>query len=382
MGKDQDPEYVRSVLSAVLTDAMTRVRGPGHELPSRAASAASAATAARAESDPCGRYDFDLAEFPLFRLSKRATARSGREPLRYEDTIAGPDGERIGRSWTIYPGPFGFGGPSAQVLLFDLLQLYAEQGGRGATIQFGTLRSLLVRRGARNPSKRDYDRVRRDFDALRGYDIHCKSAFWDPARRRYVDMNWRLFGAVFYFRPAAGGDADAQPYGFVEVSPVLQAAARSRGLFALGFDPGQFHGLKPMEQRLAVYLAKQFASQKLHRRFVSDMAPALPIEAARERDVRATLRAAAAELVASGVRILAAFRLEPSRVGGWVATFVRGAAPERPYQPIGTGRPLPPEVEGAVTRITDAVGSGDDHGWWALCAGRLVTGPSTGRSGS
>src|SRR5207244_4502148 len=119
------------------------------------------------DAGPCGesngRYDFDLAEFPLFRLSKQAPARSGREPLRYEDRITGPDGTHVPRSWVVYPGPFGFGGASAQVLLFDLLQLYAEQGGRGAQIHFGTLRSLLVRHGDRNPSQRDYDRVRRDF---------------------------------------------------------------------------------------------------------------------------------------------------------------------------------------------------------------------------
>ena len=37
-------------------------------------------------------------------------------------------------------------------------------------------------------------------DILRGYDFHCKNAFWDHRRRAYVDMNWRLFGAVFYFK--------------------------------------------------------------------------------------------------------------------------------------------------------------------------------------
>ena len=47
----------------------------------------------------------------------------------------------------------------------------------GSQIHFGTLRSLLLRRGERNPSRRDYDRVRRDFDVLRGYDIHFRNSF-------------------------------------------------------------------------------------------------------------------------------------------------------------------------------------------------------------
>jgi hypothetical protein len=51
--------------------------------------------------------------------------------------------------------------------------------------------------GERNPSKHDYERLRRDLDILRGYDLHCKNAFWDRRRQAYVDMKWRLFGSVF-----------------------------------------------------------------------------------------------------------------------------------------------------------------------------------------
>jgi hypothetical protein len=40
-------------------------------------------------------------------------------------------------------------------------------------------------------------RLRRDLDILRGYDLHCKNAFWDRKGQAYVDMKWRLFGSVF-----------------------------------------------------------------------------------------------------------------------------------------------------------------------------------------
>ena len=49
------------------------------------------------DADTGGRYDFDLAEFPLFRLNKLAAAKSGREPIRYSDTITGRDGKPIAR---------------------------------------------------------------------------------------------------------------------------------------------------------------------------------------------------------------------------------------------------------------------------------------------
>jgi hypothetical protein len=267
------------------------------------------ADAGAAGAAPSGRFDFDLAEFPLFRFYKNSPGRLDRGPLVYADTIRGRDGEVVTREWKAYPGPFGFGGPSTQLLLYDLLQLYAEQGSRGAQLMFGTIRSLLLRRGERNPSKRDYERVGRDMDILRGYDFHCRNAFWDQRRRAYVDMNWRLFGSVFYFREKADGGGEELPFGFIEVSPVLQEVARGRGFFPLGFASELLYRLRPLEQRLAVYLSKKFVSQQVHRRYVEDLARALPIEAGRPRDVRSILKDAAQGLLDRGLPTLRSFRV-------------------------------------------------------------------------
>lgn len=322
-----------------------------------------------------GRYDFDLAEFPLFRFAKSSGRRHDRDPLVYADSIAGKDGKPVAREWRAYPGPFGFGGPSAHALLYDLLQLYAEQGARGTQIQFGTLRSLFLRRGQRNPSKRDYERMRRDIDVLRGYDFHCRNAFWDRDRRAYVDMKWRLFGSVFYFREDPGSGREV-PFGFIEVSPVLAEVARRRGFFALGFGHAFFHGLKPLEQRLAVYLAKKFVSQQTHRKRLDDLARALPVEAARPADVKAAVRAAADGLLSKGLPCLAGFRFERGREGRWVAAFERRAAPRQDH---AAGRlaaeVLEPSVALYLDLIADAVGSRDDRVWWTYCVRRLGPGP-------
>jgi hypothetical protein len=321
-----------------------------------------------------GRFDFDLAEFPLFRFHKQAPGRASREPLVYRDAIRGGDDEPVAREWKAYPGPFGFGGPSAQVLLYDLLQLYAEQGGCGSQLQFGTIRSLLLRRGERNPSKRDYDRVRRDMDILRGYDFHCRNAFWDPAKRAYADMNWRLFGSVFYFRQSPSSDGTELPFGFIEVTPVLQRIARERGFFPLGFGRELFYRLRPLEQRLAVYLAKKFTSQQVHRRFVDDLASALPIEAARPRDARAILKDAASGLLGNHVPILKAFNVTGPRDGRWVAEFVRGAVPP-PTAVVGRRRlPLAQDRNDLIDRIVAETGGGGDRLWWAQCIARLGRG--------
>jgi len=325
--RNRSPERLADILTRVLPAARPAVTSPEPDAEEKRRP-----DPEPPDADPTvGRYDFDLAEFPLFRLNKLAPGKSAREPLRYADTITGRDVKPVERSWAVYPGPFGFGGQSTQVLLFDLLQLYCEQGARGTQIQFGTLRSLFQRRGERNPSKRDYDRLRRDFDILRGYDLHCVNAFWDSTRQCYVSMNWRLFGAVFYFRAGPSPESSEQPFGFIEVSSVLRAVAKTRGFFSLGFDRRRFYGLKPLEQRLAVYLAKQFTSQKLHRRFVRDLATVLPIEATRDRDVRRILSEAATGLKEADVGLLAEFRFARSTSGEWLAEFTRATRSATTY---------------------------------------------------
>lgn len=133
-------------------------------------------------------------------------------------------------------------------------------------------------------------RLRRDLEILCGCRFHCKNAFWDRERQAYVDMNWQLFNSVFYFKERADSTQPEMPFGFIEVSSVLQQIATTRGFFALGFHNSFFYDLKPLEQRLAIDLAKNFIYQALHQRFVDDLAKALPIDAQRGDNVRAILK--------------------------------------------------------------------------------------------
>ena len=81
----------------------------------------------QAEQGTIGRYDFDIAEFPLFRFEKPKLRSHDRDqPLVYTDSIVGKNGERVPRTWKAFPGRYGFGGPSTHVLFYDLLQLYVE----------------------------------------------------------------------------------------------------------------------------------------------------------------------------------------------------------------------------------------------------------------
>src|SRR5208283_1710145 len=82
-----------------------------------------------------GHYDLDLAEYPLFQFHTKRVGKAGSQPLCYQDTIKGPNGQPIVREWVVHPGPLGYGGPSTQVLLYDLLQLYIEQGAQSSQVQ-------------------------------------------------------------------------------------------------------------------------------------------------------------------------------------------------------------------------------------------------------
>jgi hypothetical protein len=327
----------------------------------------------RAAADDTGRYDFDLAEFPLFRYAKRAQASRDSAPLTYSDTITGKNGQEVRREWKCYAGAFGFGGATTQQVLYELLQLYISQGCRGSQIQFGTPRALLLQiwPDARNPSLKDYTRLRRDLDILRGYDFHCRNAFWDRTRQAYVDMHWRLFGDVCYFRPRSDGDAQQElPFGFIEASSVLQQIARMRGFFCLGFSSALFHSLKPLEQRLAVYLSKKFVSQVVHQRYVADLGRAIPIEASRPDNVRTRLGQAAQGLLDRGVPTLKRYGFEKSRrTGEWVIVFERNVRPKQSARmPKRGALCLDPEVELLVNEIAQQIGSRDDVLWWTKCA--------------
>lgn len=359
--KDSEAEHIASIISRSLgsltieeKEAVDRIPPPYNE------------------NLPHGRYDFDLAEFPVFKLCKAKTLIQTKEPLIYQDTISGKDGETITRVWkTFAQSEHGFGGSSAQVLLYDLLQLYVEQGCEGNYIRFGTLRSLFLRHGDRNPSQRDYERMRRDLDILCGYWFKCENAFWDAERKSYVDMNWRLFNNVFYFKEKPNSLQEEMPFGFIEINSVLQAIARSRGFFAIGFPSELFYQLKPLEQRLALYLAKRFKSEKMHIRFVDTLAKALPIEATRTADVRTTLKAASQGLLEKKLPILSSFSVEKTRRGEWVAVFHRKEAPKDNPPRFEPKESLPPDIDALVQKLIEASDQPEDWRWWLQCARSL-----------
>jgi hypothetical protein len=323
-----------------------------------------------------GRYDHGLAEFPAFRFGKRR--RSDDELIRFSDTIHRQGGNPLHRTWTVYPSAkHGYGGATTQALLFDLHQIWRAQGFRGVRIHFGTLRNLYqLQHPGKNPAPSDYERLRRDLDILCGYEFDCQNAFWDPGTETYGSMHaWHLFSG--WYEPLRRRPDDRQaelPFGFIEVSETFAKVASQRGFFVTGFDSPFFHSLRPVEQRLALYLSKMFVSQEFHRRFLDDIAAAIPIEAASATKVRQTLREAASGLMEKGFPNLERFEVERGRGGRWLATFhrrdkVEQDASPRPASLVG----LPATEKLLIEEMIEVTRDPGSTDMWALAVRRLGT---------
>jgi len=320
-------ERLERLRQRVVAEEARRAGGSGGEVP-----AAETHAGEPLETADSARYDHGLAEFPAFRFGKRRM--QSEELIRFADSISGPKGQRLERSWTVFPSAkWGYGGATTQALLFDLHQVWKEQGFHGSRIYFGTLRKLYqLQHPGKNPAPLDYARLRRDLDILCGYEFDCENAFWDPVSRSYGNMRaWHLFTGWYEARRARTGDLqDELPFGFIEVSDTFAKVAQERGFFVTGFGSEFFHSLRPVEQRLALYLSKMFASQQVHRRYEGDIYGALPIEGEAPNKRRQTLREAAEGLRQKGYPNLARFELEKSaKTGRWVATFHRARKVEQ-----------------------------------------------------
>ena len=329
-------EEIRARTSGALHEELQQLGGSGSRARAGRGGARPGQPARRRSGDGHrphhARYDHSLAEFPAFRFGKRR--RQSDELIRFTDSISGPHGQRLERAWTVFPSAkWGYGGATTQALLFDLHQIWKDQGFHGARIYFGTLRGLYQRQHpGKNPAPLDYARLRRDLDILCGYEFDCDNAFWDPASRSYGNMRaWHLFTGWYEARRTRSSHLQEElPFGFIEVSDTFAQVAQERGFFVTGFDSSFFHGLRPVEQRLALYLSKMFASQKVHRRYEDDIYGALPIEGAAANKRRQTLREAADGLLEKGFPNLARFDLRRSpKTGRWLATFYRSRKVEQ-----------------------------------------------------
>jgi hypothetical protein len=258
------------------------------------------------------KYELTLSEFPIFILSKKV--EEDIKAITYEDTIVGKDYEIVKREWRVFPdAEVGFGTASTFETLFDLFQIWREQGFRDPFIKFGTVYHLLKRRGE-NTGHTQYKQLIKDLTCLVGVRIQAKNAFWDNEKKAYVDMTFHLFDRLDLFKDKTTGQATL-PFARIKASDILFGSVLKNSLLTADFDGKFFHSLAPVEQRLALYLSKVFRSQAIHKREMSLFAQQVPIYAKQVKHVKERIKKASSGLLAKGFKLLKSFDFEKAADG-------------------------------------------------------------------
>lgn len=315
-------------------------------------------------------YDFDLAEFPwaIFSRSDRPTDGG---PIIYADRIYNRDTqEHVERRFETYPSAeYGHATATTYELAYILMQMYIEQGASDDKVVFGSLRNLAKERGLQG-SGADLKRIRRDLDILGSMSMISVNAFWNSKLQAYETVRqWRFFGSATYFMPKARFDYQHElPFGYVEVTSMFRRIASTRGFFALGFPRQFFFDLKPLEQRLAVFLARRFRLHSFLKRRVDDLAKTIPINAKQDFHQRKKVREVAEGLIEKGFPLLAGYELN-KKSGVWMAEFYRKQkpVPEKPVRAFQAEMSLTQEEESIVTEIIKLTEDPGGGFWWLHC---------------
>lgn len=233
-------------------------------------------------------YELNLAEFPLFLLSPRATG--GNHSIRYSDTII-VENKPLEREWQVtWSQESGPPGQAAQETFFALFQIWKEQGFVSPFINFGSYRNLLMRRNpASNPGKSDYQQLSKTLDCLFNLTISSKNAFYDIERKKHVDVKFHLFDVAFDYKDNHGGP-DATTVGTIKASDFLYGAVLRKSLFPLQIDEAVFYRLTGLQRRLLIYLKKMLYNQVVHRRNLMEFARQLPTHAASVSKIRQQIK--------------------------------------------------------------------------------------------
>jgi len=262
---------------------------------------------------PKSKYEFNLAEFPVTMLSKRLPKNL--KIIEYEDTIIGKGGKLIPRTWRVKPSvDYGFGTSEALGTLFELFQIWKEQGFETPTIRFGSIYNLVKHMDLEN-TQTAYQRIRKDLNALVEISIEAKNAFWDNEKKAYVDKTFHLFNEVTFYRREGPMGQQPLPFAYIQASDALWGSIQANSILTAGFSGKWFRSLSPGAQRLALYLSKMFHSQSVHRREITKLAEQLPLYAQSYKKIKQQFTKSTQELLEKGYPYLKAFHYEKQKTG-------------------------------------------------------------------
>ena len=329
----------------------------------------------RKAKEPKPKYELTLAEFPLAVLSTKKP--KDMKVLEYHDTIRGQGGKPVDRIWRVKPSEeFGWAGPTIYGTLYELFQIWSEQGFQNRNIRFGTVWNLLQRKFLRDGNE-NYKVMVRDLRILNSILIDAINAFYDPEKNAYVDRyDFKLFEYLDFYKESPTGQATL-PFGYIRASETLWESIEKKSIFPLGIPREVFHSLSPLEQRLSLYLDKMFRKQHTHYRDIFKLATQLPIHSKAKKKMKQTLKNACEGLIKKGYDRLADFEFKKSADGqSEIIYFYRAGDLDLPFEkppkpPINTSPPIksskdPKEMFALVEEIVEQLGDEKSRGFYTL----------------
>jgi hypothetical protein len=228
-----------------------------------------------------GAFELNFSEFPIAHLSKRLPKGVDRHKIHYSDLIKGRDGTLVERKWTIRTSAeHGLGGPSSLDVIFELMQIWKEQGFQAPKIYIGTYYNLIKRLGLQAGGTA-YQQVEKDLESIYGLEIIAENAYYDKELGRYVDKKVKPFIGWEFYKKQEIKDYMTD-FGYISVNPEFFEAFRKKSLYYLPFENNYFKTLTAHEQKLALYLSKVFNPyrkriQQTYNRNIEQLCDLLPI---------------------------------------------------------------------------------------------------------
>ena len=247
---------------------------------------------------------------------------------QYKDIIKGRDGKPVERVWTIEAHAtdeiinkngekedvqLGFGGPATLEVIYELFQLWKEQGFKEPKIHIGTFYNLLQRLGW-SKGNTQYKQLRKVLNCIHGLHIKGESCFYVPELDKYVNVDFYPFYRVNTYTKE---DKRINPndYVYVCVDEEFFKTVKGNTVYYLPMDRFYFKTLKPMEQKLALMLSKIFSPYRKKQRFewkrnIFDLANQIPILSDEPRIIRKQLKRVCDGLIENEFPFLSSFKIE------------------------------------------------------------------------
>ncbi|MDD5672651.1 MAG: hypothetical protein PHC61_00685 [Chitinivibrionales bacterium] len=274
-------------------------------------------------------FEINIAEFPIAYLNRgQLPAGISKTEYQYKDTIKGRDGKPVERIWTIEAHAtdeikdengernrvqLGFGGPATLEVIYELFQLWKEQGFKEPRIHIGTFYNLLQRLGW-GKGNSQYKQLRRVLNCIHGLHIKGESCFYLPELDKYENVDFYPFYRIKTYTKEEK-KLNPDDYVFVCVDDEFFNAVKSNTVYYLPLDRFYFKTLKPMEQKLALMLSKVFSPYRKKQRFewrrnIYELANQIPILSEESIRIRQQLKRICEGLIQKKFPFLSSYKID------------------------------------------------------------------------